>query len=404
MHLSNFVPLLHLISFAAAVPHDIQPSKHPLSKRTLPPLDAFPNDEESQKRRTALSEALSDTLLLAQQVSLSYPGDDGSGSYADIWGKYFPPADHEKVKGVWDKIMSDPNNPGQGEHILRTAVIVGFDIMKAQLNVELCTPGVEAYTNPFPIGFDNRLPNTATFTFFCDPAFTLPDRYGDLSCAKVGDTVSSKMEFLGASILHEWMHNDGVGKAGTGGDHIGDYKTPEDVSAGYGPYKTRQLLINKPDQCIKNADSFVYLALEILWTKACKSGNDRFLDPVPDTSTGQGPPSIPADITLTKTFSDSSAPTATIPPFSTRVSNNAPAAITCEYAADPDGARGLCPNLANDGWCDCGDAGTFELKSGDDICGYSTLPLTGSISLSTTGCTTTSSVTITVIPIPASTL
>lgn len=226
MHPSSFFRVLPLALFAAAIPHDIVPSKHQLSKRALPPLDIFPDDSTSQQHKNALSEALSDTLLLVQQVSLSYPGDDGSGPYADIWSKYFPPSDHKKVQGVWNKIMSDPKNPGQGEDIVRTAVIVGTDLVKLQLNVELCDGNTEAYTNPFPAGFDPGLPITATFSFFCDPAFNLPGRYGDITCAKVGDTLSSNMEFLGGTILHEWMHNDGIGAQGTGGAHIGDYSTP----------------------------------------------------------------------------------------------------------------------------------------------------------------------------------
>ena len=83
MHLCSFLQVLPLALFAAAIPHDIVPSKHQLSKRALPPLDIFPGDATRQQHKNVLSEALSDTLLLVQQVSLSYPGDDGSGPYAD---------------------------------------------------------------------------------------------------------------------------------------------------------------------------------------------------------------------------------------------------------------------------------------------------------------------------------
>lgn len=62
------------------------------------------------------------------------------------------------------------------------------------------------------------------------------------------------------------------------------------------------------------------------------------------------------------------------------------AAVTCEHAADPDGAMGLCPNLANGGWCDCDSAGTYEMAAGDNPCPYTTVPASGSISLSTTNC------------------
>lgn len=298
MHLlCSFFQVLSLALCAAAIPHDIIPSKHQFSKRTLPPLDVFPHDARSQRHKNALREAISDTLLLVQQVSLFYPGDDGSGPYADIWSKYFPPSDHKKVQGVWDKIMSDPKNPGQGGDIVRTAVIVGTDLVKEQLNVELCDGDLKAYTNTSPPGFDPGLPDTATFTFFCDTAFQLPSRYVDITCAKVGDTLSTNMEFLGGTVLHEWMQNDGIGAQGTGGAHIGDYRTRQDARAGYGPYKTRQLLIHNPNQCITNADNYVYLAYEILFTRACLGGTNRFKDAVPDTSVSLSP--FPSSLTHT---------------------------------------------------------------------------------------------------------
>ena len=202
MHYLRFLQTLSFASLVVSLPQK-GTLDNQIGKRALPPLDIFPDDQTGKDHRNKLAEALSDTLLLAQQVSLSYPGDDGSGPYKDIWSKYFPSSDHQKVQGVWNKIMSDPKNPGQGEDILRTAVIVGTDLVKQQLNVELCEPGVDAYTNPFPAGFDPGLPTTATFSFFCDNAFGAPARYGDISCSTVGDTVSTKMDFLGGTILHE---------------------------------------------------------------------------------------------------------------------------------------------------------------------------------------------------------
>lgn len=73
-------------------------------------------------------------------------------------------------------------------------------------------------------------------------------------------------------------------------------------------------------------------------------------------------------------------------------------APTCNYAADPDGALGLCPNLANGGWCDCGSAGDFPVLLGSSICAYNSLPAS-TLSLSSTNCassTTTIRSTITV--------
>lgn len=221
MYALRLLQAFSLASLVVSLPHsDVHTNQ--LTKRVLPPVDEFPSDPTSQNHKSLLSEALSDALLLVQQVSLSYPGDDGSGPFKDIWSKYFPDTDHQKVQGVWNKIMSDPNNPGQGEDVLRTAVILGVDLLKQYLNADTCLPGEDAYTNPcdltpfralreilltwqflVPTGFDPGLPGYATFTFFCDQAFQAPARYGDISCSTVGDTLSTKMDFLAGTILHE---------------------------------------------------------------------------------------------------------------------------------------------------------------------------------------------------------
>ena len=120
--------MLHV--WVSALPqNEVSSGKH-LSKRALPDLIFFPSDETSQDHKAKLSAAMSDTLLLVQQVSLSYPGDDGSGPYKDIWSKYFPDTNHKAVQGVWNQIMSDPKNPGQGEDRIKQAIILGEDFAK----------------------------------------------------------------------------------------------------------------------------------------------------------------------------------------------------------------------------------------------------------------------------------
>ena len=79
----------------------------------------------------------------------------------------------------------------------------------------------------------------------------------------------------------------------------------------------------------------------------------------------------------------------------------------CLHAADPDGAMGLCPDLANHGWCDCGSAGHFpNLEEGPDICSYTFLNPSATIVLSTTNCIATptvqsNNVTANITPAPA---
>ena len=91
-------------------------------------------------------------------------------------------------------------------------------------------------------------------------------------------------------------------------------------------------------------------------------------------------------------------------PGVTTTSAAAAATPSCEHAADPDGAMGLCPNVADDGWCDCGSAGDYSILAGSNICGYTSLDPTATIVLSSTDCASSTQVqlvTETVIPIPA---
>jgi hypothetical protein len=108
----------------------------------------------------------------------------------------------------------------------------------------------------------------------------------------------------------------------------------------------------------------------------------------------------------TKTGRDSqSRPNITnpTPKATTSVTITTAAIIQCEFAADPNGAMGLCPNLSNEGWCDCGTAGTYQPLPGDDVCGYTTIPSTGSVALTSIGCVSTTvvqNVTQNVAPTP----
>ncbi|KAF2235386.1 hypothetical protein EV356DRAFT_514466 [Viridothelium virens] len=78
-------------------------------------------------------------------------------------------------------------------------------------------------------------------------------------------------------------------------------------------------------------------------------------------------------------------------------------ASSCEHEADPDGGLGLCSDLADGGWCDCGSAGDYPILTGSDICGYTSLDPSSQISLTSTDCSTSiQTLTVTVSPIPVS--
>lgn len=315
---------------------------HRLNKRTLPPLEDFPDQEPENTRKGLLQSALPDAITLAATVSGTQL------SYQDIWDKYFPRENQQTVQALWNNIISDTTNPGTGTDVLQHAAIIGFDVASGSaangLTADWCAQGYDAYTVPVDLGAIQGAVPGQSISYFCPRAFNSPNKLSDITCDQVSDAVSIDMDTLGVTILHEWMHNDLIGAAVTG-THITDVLG----MAGYGFYAVRQLLANHPTEAINNADSFTLLALEVYWTKQCKSGRDRFNDPV------------------------------------------TPPAVSCQHAADPSGGTGVCPAVGAAGWCDCGTAGDYPTVDGDDICPYTTQPEQGPYVLPTTGCEPTGS-------------
>ncbi|KAK4696448.1 hypothetical protein P7C71_g1466, partial [Lecanoromycetidae sp. Uapishka_2] len=246
-----------LVSIVSSAPHGDVAKPHQLSKRTLPDFEDWSNGDPIQKQN--LQNALQDSLDLVSRVAQNY------GKYKPIWDKYFPEADHDKVKGVWNQIMSDPTNPGTGEDRLQYCIIIGEDIAKGNAGGDPCAEGAAAYTvNVPPDLLPPGGPSTTTVSYYCPPAFQTALKYSDIKCADLGNTMTTDMDFLGATIMHEWMHNDAIGAAATG-NHIIDVNG----EAGYGPAAVRNLLINTPTECVNNADSYTWLALEVFWTQLC---------------------------------------------------------------------------------------------------------------------------------------
>ncbi|KAI0470526.1 hypothetical protein GGR56DRAFT_678416 [Xylariaceae sp. FL0804] len=334
----------------------------------------------SQATEDHIKAALPDAIDLATAVLQDYD------SYKDIWLKYFPESDHATVTNVFKQIVSDPANPGEGEDRLAICRIGGYDLSKEGF-VAPCA-GEAAWTLPWPDDYvTDEQPLGSSYTYFCPEAYQQTPKYTSIDCTAFSDTLNDGLDFLGATILHEWLHNDSVGKAVTG-THI----TDEDGENGYGPYNTRQMLINSPSKCKTNADSYTWLALEVFWTtRQCFTGNGatRFKDPVAPTCANSkrkrdvgecsgltsavpnmvsAVPSFPMTLeTATSTTSTSTAPTSTI--------TKGPS-LDCSYV-------GVSPSTGVDeAYCDCvvDDSSstitlsTLDASSAADWCAYSTLP------------------------------
>jgi len=290
-----------------------------LTKRTFPIFSDFADGDPDQ---AYLEAAIPDAIAMARLAQ-------DQTTWQSIYNKYFPSGVQAQVSQVFKNIVPDPSNPGTGSDALANCRIIGEDIAADSPQGSPCeNRGTWGYTyRVVPPGLFPDVSAQSSVTYFCGEAYSFPIQAGDITCDSLGPTLSAGMEFLGATILHEWMHNDAIGAAATGNNII-DYNGP----AGYGPYSTRQLLVDAPAACITNADSFAWLALEIYWSSTC---NTTYQDPAE------------------------------------------PSAITCYHAADPDGGEGFCPSISDVGWCDCGYDGLFpEIPDGQPAapCGYTVAP------------------------------
>ncbi len=117
------------------------------------------------------------------------------------------PGEHPSLIIVAARIESDSSSfcdlqsKDDGDEKLKNFVILGFDFQK-DVRDHCGAEGADAYTSPVP---DFISPKPQTATYFCPKAFDLPTTKNDLRCVKLGDTLSADMDFLGATILHEWM-------------------------------------------------------------------------------------------------------------------------------------------------------------------------------------------------------
>lgn len=181
---------------------------HPyISRRAYPVFidtGSFGDGQEAQIRA-----ALPDAIDLATRVQQDYK------LYKDIWSKYFPESDHPTVQKVFQNIVSDPSSPGEGLDAIALCRISGLDFSTVNPSVGGCSVA-SAYTFKWPSDFVNdEMPAGSSYTYLCPGAYKETARYSDITCSQLTDTLNDGMDFLGATIMHEWLHNDGIGKAAT---------------------------------------------------------------------------------------------------------------------------------------------------------------------------------------------
>ncbi|KAJ5883329.1 uncharacterized protein N7473_010215 [Penicillium subrubescens] len=224
---------------ALAVPTDPLglETRNDLAKRSLPRLVNFDNNNaDDRKKSLKIRQSFRDSLELMDYAIKSL--DD------TVFSHYFDKGDKSKVQDVFKKALG--GNPSRGADELGDMYITNIDV-----NSQCGDASLLGYTGKD--GKGNQI------IHFCDRLYNKP-LIKDVKCGDLEDTVGANMAVMGATLLHEFMHADTIGKAALGQSII-------DVKNGYGPLETRSL---KASDALKNADSYTWMATENLWTVICE--------------------------------------------------------------------------------------------------------------------------------------
>ena len=248
------------------------------SKRAYPDNSYFlPNHCDIGNRA---SRAFFDALRLAAKA-LVY--DIGGPAFQC----YFQPGQEDLVRRVF-LAWFNPQDDTPASTRFQDAEM-RYSYMPGNPGPDLCVtdPLVDAYLVQSGPGYDI---GAAGIMVWCDRAYDLVD-LDDITCEDLDAYASDRMENLGMTVLHEYIHWSQLGAAITGA-FIPDWnnvgapgQTPPD---GYGPYNAWKInqfsaLPNVPGNLgrpnpVENVDNYVWYALEAFFSFKC--GQD-FGDPLP---------------------------------------------------------------------------------------------------------------------------
>ncbi|KAF2493055.1 hypothetical protein BU16DRAFT_564346 [Lophium mytilinum] len=215
----------------------------------------------------------------------------------DIYEKYFPKEWVPQVIDIFKQIVPDAQSGEQ-----EGGPLVGsFFIIDDNYNPDICNRGGEAYTDNRQRPADSGVLYDYSQTYICPATFNEVLEKGDGPAPRRADLecddfkfagsyrMANEMNYIGATIFHEMMHSNLIVVVAfkdveIPGRGVLDNMIVDD--GGYGPFTTRKLLRENPEATKRNADSYTWCAMEVLWTMLCskelQSQGGRFVDAVAD--------------------------------------------------------------------------------------------------------------------------
>lgn len=272
--LSLLLLVTSLLSVVYSVPVSTSPNpsvvaRNALLKRGEPGTgdDDFPDTEPHPNALDQVETAFNDALELAAYV-LNDIDDD-----IDIFPHYFNGGDRAGVKNVFLAIFgttSIPENPATGNDLLDKIHVQRQDTEGQCTNQRTLAYMHDGQTDkPTIVLCDNAFKKKAvTELKGADPQKD-EDKKWYATCDPLTENghVSYLMATLGATMLHEYLHFDGLVESIFGAPII-DQDDPNGNPIGYGPVQVYDSL--SKDLAPFNADSYTYYALHNLWHVLCQ--------------------------------------------------------------------------------------------------------------------------------------
>ncbi|KAJ5894196.1 hypothetical protein N7495_005887 [Penicillium taxi] len=246
MLLDILIQTIWIVSVLAA-PADILKSNRSFAKRTSPEIaDGF-----TTQHKTQITDGFKDALRLAKTVQTA-----PDATVDTILEKYFDSSDKETVMDLFKKITGSDDQYAGNSILSQMNVVQDYADKKGKMGCY--DPTIYAVTR--------RYTTSTPKMIICDSGFAfggIDKSYTDVSavtCSTIGSIVSKKMDFLGATILHEYTHWRSLVVPPLS-------EETDDLDGGYGPWEAQETV--PKSEALKNADNFTWFAIELFWTVHC---------------------------------------------------------------------------------------------------------------------------------------
>ncbi|KAF2727136.1 hypothetical protein EJ04DRAFT_557572 [Polyplosphaeria fusca] len=224
--------------------------------------DDLPDSDDHPNQLDKVETAFNDALELTSYALTKIDGD------TDIFPHYFDDGDRAEIKRIFETInKNDAGEADKGSDYLSKILVQTTDRDGKCDSSTLAYSGDYNTDKPFIVLCPNAFKKKAVTALKGKESEDSDALDFYMACSidggQIGDHVSWTMNSLGMTLLHEYMHMDGMIKAS-----FGSIVDDPNGNPGYGPVNVYDKI--PKDQARINADSYAYYASHVLWSVLCQ--------------------------------------------------------------------------------------------------------------------------------------